>query len=127
MKSVIQRLVLAIFLFINLTTLMLDWQVVEGLTSRGGWLVISGNLMLSFFILSLYFISLIFFNKAKKVFFISGLCSLSMLAALEISKFEAFGHFNNSAIGVYLGISTIAVTIILYIFLLRKECFMESG
>ncbi|MDO5015102.1 MAG: hypothetical protein Q4E28_04030 [Clostridia bacterium] len=127
MKSIIQRLVLAIFLFINLATLMLDWQVVEGLTSKKGWVVISGNLILSVFILLLYFISLVFLNKAKKPFFIIGLCSLSMLAALEISKFETFGYFKNLAIGVYLGVGTIIVNIILYIFLLRKECFVESN
>ena len=57
---------------------------------------------------------------------ISGLCSLSMLFALEFSKFESYGRFNNSAIGVYLGLLTMIITIAAFILLLRKETFLAD-
>lgn len=127
MNSIIRRTVVSVSLVCNLLTLLLDWQVIDGLTSRRGILVLTSNMLLSAIILCSYFVSIVFYEKAKKIFFILGLCSLSMLAALEISKFETFGYFKNSAIGVYLGVGTIVLTIILYIFLLRKKYFMENN
>lgn len=122
-KSVLKRLLLAALLLVNLSTMLFDWQIIEGLTSRGGLLVLSGNAVLSCMILSIYFLSLLLYGKLKTICFISGLCSLCMLFALEFSKFEFYGRFNNSAIGVYLGLLTIIITIAAYILLLRKETF----
>lgn len=126
MKSILKRLLLAALLFVNLSTLMLDWQIIEGMTSRDGILVLSGNIVLSGIILCIYFLSLLLYKKLKTVCFISGLCSLSMLSALEFSKFESYGRFNNSAIGVYLGLSTMIITIVTFILLLRKETFLSN-
>lgn len=123
MKSIFKRCLLVILFMLNLSTLFLDWQIIEGLTSRSGVLILSSNIVLSGIILCTYFFSLLFFKKSKKLFFITGLCSLSMLAALEISKFESYGRFNNQAIGVYLGLLTMIVTISSFVFLLRKETF----
>ena len=49
-----------------------------------------------------------------------------MLFALEFSKFESYGRFNNSAIGVYLGLLTMIITIAAFILLLRKETFLAD-
>jgi hypothetical protein len=125
-KSILKRLLLAALLFVNLSTLLLDWQIIEGMTSRDGVLVLSGNIVLSGIILCIYFLSLLLYKKLKTICFISGLCSLSMLSALEFSKFESYGRFNNSAIGVYLGLSTIIITIAAFILLLRKETFLTN-
>lgn len=49
-----------------------------------------------------------------------------MLFALEFFKFESYGRFNNSAIGVYLGLLTMIITIAAFILLLRKETFLAD-
>ena len=74
----------------------------------------------------IFFLSLLLYKKLKTICFISGLCSLSMLFALEFSKFESYGRFNNSAIGVYLGLLTMIITIAAFILLLRKETFLAD-
>ena len=104
----------------------MDWQTIEGITSRDGVLVFSGNIVLSGVILCIFFLSLLLYKKLKTICFISGLCSLSMLFALEFSKFESCGRFNNSAIGVYLGLLTMIITIAAFILLLRKETFLAD-
>ena len=106
--------------------LLLDWQAIEGITSRDGVLVLSGNIVLSGVILCIFFLSLLLYKKLKTICFISGLCSLSMLFALEFSKFESYGRFNNSAIGVYLGLLTMIITIAAFILSLRKETFLAD-
>lgn len=126
MKSILKRVLLAALLLVNLSTLLLDWQTIEGITSRDGVLVLSGNIVLSGVILCIFFLSLLLYKKLKTIFFISGLCSLSMLFALEFSKFESYGRFNNSAIGVYLGLLTMIITIAAFILLLRKETFLAD-
>ena len=117
MKSILKRVLLAALLLVNLSTLLLDWQTIEGITSRDGVLVLSVNI---------FFLSLLLYKKLKTICFISGLCSLSMLFALEFSKFELYGRFNNSAIGVYLGLLTMIITIAAFILLLRKETFLAD-
>lgn len=126
MKSILKRLLLVTLLLVNLSTLFLKWQTIEGMTSRNGILVLSGNVVLSGIILCIYFFSLLFYKKSKIPCFISGLCSLSMLFALEFSKFEAYGRFNNSAIGVYFGLLTIIITIMAFAVLLGKETFRNK-
>ena len=116
------RQIILLFLFIlNLTTFLLDWQNIQGITSQTGILILSGNLMLSCLIISMYLISILFYFRAKGIFFITGLCSLSMLFALEFSKFEQYGRFSNSAIGVYFGLTATVVCFVAHIFLLRNS------
>jgi hypothetical protein len=116
------RQIILLFLFVlNLTTFLLDWQSIQGITSRTGILILSGNLMLSCLIISMYFISILFYFRAERILFITGLCSLSMLFALEFSKFEQYGRFSNSAIGVYFGLTATVVCFVAHIFLLRKS------
>lgn len=78
MKSILKRVLLAALLLVNLSTLLLDWQTIEGITSRDGVLVLSGNIVLSGVILCIFFLSLLLYKKLKTICFISGLCSLSM-------------------------------------------------
>ena len=108
---------------INLTTLLFDWHIVEGLTSVNGFQILTQNIFLSGSVICLYCVSLIFFIKNKKVFFVSGLCSLSALFALEFSAFEKYGGFGNGAFGVYAGIVTAILNIAVYVLLLRKNAF----
>ena len=116
------RKIILLFLFVlNLTTFLLDWQSIQGITSRTGILILSGNLMLSSLIIGMYFISILFYFRAKRVFFITGVCSLSMLFALEFAKFEQYGRFSNSAIGVFFGLTATVICLVAHIFLLRKS------
>ena len=121
MKKRWRQGVLLLLLGVNLLTLLTDWKVLPGLTSRRGLLILTGNLSLSLLILGLYFVSVVFYNKAKKVFFITGLCSLSMLFALEFSRFEEYGRFSNAAVGVYLGLISMLLCLAGYVLLLRKS------
>ena len=62
MKSILKRVLLAALLLVNLSTLLLDWQTIEGITSRDGVLVLSGNIVLSGVILCIFFLSLLLYN-----------------------------------------------------------------
>ena len=63
MKSILKRVLLAALLLVNLSTLLLDWQTIEGITSRDGVLVLSGNIVLSGVILCIFFLSLLLYKK----------------------------------------------------------------
>ena len=63
MKSILKRVLLAALLLVNLSTLLLDWQTIEGITSRDGVLVLSGNIVLSGVILCIFFLSLLLYTK----------------------------------------------------------------
>lgn len=123
MKKLLSRLPAAVLLLLNLATLFLDWQVIDGLTTRKGVQILTRNVLLSCAVLTLFFVSIILFDKAKRTFFTIGLCSLSMLAALEFSAFEAYGRFGNPAVGVYLGVISIALAIAVYVLTLKKQTF----
>ena len=120
-KKYLRQIILLSLFVLNLTTFLLDWQSIQGITSRTGILILSGNLMLSCLIISMYIISILFFSRAKRIFFITGVCSLSMLFALEFAKFEQYGRFSNSAIGVYFGLTATVVCLVVHIFLLGKS------
>lgn len=121
MKKILSKAFLLALFILNLLTLLLDWQVIPGVTFQGGLLVLTSNLWLSLIIVGMYGISIVFYEKRKKLFFTTGLCALSALFALEFSRFERYGRFRNSAIGVYLGLLTIIVNIVFYIIILKKE------
>lgn len=130
MKSIINRVIIFILFLLNISTMFLNWIDIEGVSYQQGSVVLTRNLYLSCFIIAVFSISLIFYGKAKKVFFISGLCSASMLAALEISYSEHSGLFDFSyaiGIGMYLGVLTVILLICGYIFLLRKETFSPQN
>ena len=77
----------------------------------------TGNILLSLMILVMYGISVLFYEKAKKVFFCIGLSSLSMFFAIMFSKFESWGRFANKCVGPYIGLIFISLTIVAYVWL----------
>ena len=63
--GIFHRIVLFVMFIINLTILLLDWHIVEGLTSVNGFQILTQNIFLSGFIICSYCVSLIFFHKNK--------------------------------------------------------------
>lgn len=115
MKKVFKKAILISLLFLTLSTLLLTWQNYSNVQVLNGTQIISGNLLLSTLIIVLYLGSVLFYEKARKLLFCSGLCSLSMLFALLFSRFESWGGFANENAGPYLGLSCILITIATYI------------
>lgn len=123
MKKLMLRGLLLVLFVLNLLTLLFDWRIIPGLTSEDGMIILTSNMWLAMIIVGVYGISVIFYGKHKKLFFTTGLCALSALFALEFSRFERYGRFRNSAIGVYLGLATIIINIAAYVIILKKETF----
>ena len=98
-------------------TLLLTWYNVSGLQMLNGTSILTGNLLLTLLIFGLYGVSVLFYEKAPKVFFNIGLSSLSMLFAIMFSKFEGWGRFANACVGPYVGLSLVVLTIIVYVLL----------
>ena len=115
MKKIIKKAILISLFFLTLSTLLLTWQNYSNVQVLNGTQIISGNLLLATFIVILYLGSVLFYEKAKKILFCAGLCSLSMLFALLFSRFESWGRFANKNVGPYLGLSCILITIAIYI------------
>ena len=76
---------------------------------------------MSLLIIGMYGISVLFYEKAKKVFFCIGLSSLSMLFAIMFSKFESWGRIANKCAGPYVGLMAVVLTIAAYVWLNTKE------
>lgn len=121
-KSILRKVVLMGLFFLSLSSLLLTWQDIYGIQTINGLLVLSGNMYLSALIFLLYSVSVLFYEKKPKVFFSTGLCALSMLFAIMVSKFEFYGRFANPCEGPYVGISFVVITICIYVFLhIRSE------
>ncbi len=102
-------------------TLFLTWHDVQGIQTLNGTLILTGNLFLTILIFGAYCISILFSEKAPKVLFCVGLCSLSMLFALMFSKFENWGRFTNNCAGPYIGLSAVIATTVIYVILNVKK------
>ena len=102
-------------------TLLLTWTNVLNVQTLDGTSILAGNILLSLVILGMYGISVLFYEKAKKVFFCTGLSSLSMLFAIMFSKFESWGRFANKCTGPYVGLMAVSITIFVYIWLNAKD------
>ena len=76
---------------------------------------------MTLFIFGAYGISVLFYEKAPKVFFCTGLSGLSMFFAIMFSKFEGWGRFANTCIGPYVGLLSVVLTIVIYIWLNTKD------
>ena len=68
-------------------------------------------------IFTTYGVSVLFYEKAPKVFFCTGLSSLSMFFAIMFSKFENWGRFVNKNTGPYVGLVAVALTIVAYVWI----------
>ena len=113
----IKKIILLALLAGCLSTLLLTWTNVLHVQSLDGTSILTGNLFLTLLILGSYCISVLFYEKAPKVFFCVGLSGLSMLFAIMLSKFESWGRFANRCVGPYIGLSTVILTIIVYTWL----------
>ena len=115
--SIIKKSLLLILFCCCCATLLLTWQEVRGIQALDGMVILTGNIILSAIIGVTYFISVVFYEKAKQVFFCMGLSSLSMFFAIMLSKFEVWGRFANHCVGPYVGMATVLLTMGIYIVL----------
>lgn len=109
-------ILLGLFIF-SLLTLFLTWENIVNVRILDGIVVLTANKLLSGMIICMYFVSVLFFEKAPKTMFCVGLSALSMLFGLYLSKFESFGGFSNRCIGPYLSLISVAITIAIYLIL----------
>ena len=117
MNKIVKKLILLIMFAGCCATLLLTWTNVLNVQTLDGTSILTGNILLSLMILVMYGISVLFYEKAKKVFFCIGLSSLSMFFAIMFSKFESWGRFANKCVGPYIGLIFISLTIIAYVWL----------
>ncbi len=117
MNKIVKKLILLVMIVGCCATLLLTWHNVSGVQTLNGTSILTGNLLLTLIIFGLYGISVLFYEKAPKVFFSAGLSSLSMLFAIMLSKFEVWGRFENSCIGSYVGLIAVISTIVVFVLL----------
>ena len=121
MNGIIRKMILLLMFVGCCSTLLMTWTNVQNVQSLDGTSILTGNLLLSLLIFGTYGISVLFFEKAPKVFFCMGLSSLSMFFAVMLSKFESWGRFANKCVGPYIGLSAVALTIVAYVWLNIKS------
>ena len=117
MNKLLKKIVLLALFVACCATTLLTWSNIHNVQSLSGTYILTGNVLLSALIIGMYGVSVLFFEKAKKVFFCLGLCSLSMLFAIMLAEFESLGRFANTCVGPYLGLLTVIATAIVYIWL----------
>ena len=113
--SILKKLLLIFLFCCCCATLLLTWQEVRGVQTLDGTVILTGNIGLFAIIVAMYFVGVLFYEKAKNVFFCMGISSLSMLFAIMLSKFEAWGRFANHCAGPYVGLATVLITMGIYI------------
>jgi len=121
MNKIIKKIILLALFALCCATLLLTWVDHSGLQTLNGTSILTANAVLTLLIFGLYGISVLFYEKAPKVFFNTGLSSLSMFFAIMFAKFEIWGRFTNSCIGPYVGISAIILTIVVFVLLNFKD------
>lgn len=121
MNKIIRKIILLAMFALCCATLLLTWYNVSGLQMLNGTSILTGNLLLTLLIFGLYGVSVLFYEKAPKVLFHTGLSSLSMLFAIMFSRFEGWGRFANTCVGPYIGILAVILTIIVYVLLNVKD------
>lgn len=121
MNRVLKKLVLLALFMGCCATLLLTWTNVQNVQSLNGTSILTGNLMLSGLIFCTYGVSVLFYEKAPKVFFCTGLSSISMLFAIMLSKFESWGRFANKCVGPYIGLLSVLLTTAVFVFVNLKE------
>lgn len=120
MHKIIKKLIL-LGLFVGCcATLLMTWTD-NSVQTLNGTSIFTGNLFLTLFIWGTYGLSVLFYEKAKRVFFCMGLASLSMFFAIMFSKFEHWGRFANDCVGPYLGLSSVVLTMVAYVLLNIKS------
>lgn len=121
MNKFLKKLVLLAMFAGCCATLLMTWTNYSNVQTLDGTSILTGNLFLTLFIFGTYGISVLFYEKAPKVFFCAGLSALSMFFAIMFSKFEGWGRFTNTCIGPYVGLLSVVLTIVIYIWLNTKD------
>ena len=121
MNKFLKKLVLLAMFAGCCATLLMTWTNYSNVQTLDGTSILTGNLFLTLFIFGTYGISILFYEKAPKVFFCTGLSALSMFFAIMFSKFEGWGRFANTCIGPYVGLLSVVLTIVIYIWLNTKD------
>ncbi len=119
MNRFLKKVILLACMALCLSTTLLIWEDYPGIRTVNGVSVLSGNVCLAVLILGMYFIGVVFYEKARGVFFCMGLSSLSMLFALMASRFERVGRFASKCPGPYVGLAAVILTLAVYIALSR--------
>ena len=127
MNKLLKKIVLLALFVACCATTLLTWSNIHNVQSLSGTYILTGNVFLAALIIGMYGVSVLFFEKAKKVFFCLGLCSLSMLFAIMLAEFESLGRFANTCVGPYLGLLTVVATAIVYIWLNIRKKGCESS
>lgn len=121
MNKFLKKLVLLAMFAGCCATLLMTWTNYSNVQTLDGTSILTGNLFLTLFIFGTYGISVLFYEKAQKVFFCAGLSALSMFFAIMFSRFEGWGRFANTCIGPYVGLLAVVLTIVVYIWLNTKD------
>ncbi len=117
MNKIVKKIILLTMFVGCCSTLLLKWVDYSGVQELNGTSILTGNAVLTVLILGMYGISVLFYEKAPKVFFNIGLSSLCMFFSIMFSKFEHWGRFTNKCIGPYVGLFAIILTIVIYVWL----------
>ena len=117
MNKILKKILLLAMIVGSCATLLLTWTNYSNVQTLDGTSILTGNLLLSMVIFGAYGISVLFYEKAPKVFFCIGLSSLSMFFAIMFSQFENWGRFANTCLGPYLGLLAVVLTMAVYIWL----------
>ena len=121
MNRILKKSILLALLVGCCATLFMTWTNYNNVQTLDGTSILTGNMFLTLLIFGTYIISVLFYEKAKKVFFCMGLSSLSMFFAIMFSKFESWGRFANQCVGPYIGLLAVIFTITIYVLLNVKE------
>ena len=121
MNKFIKKIVLLALFVGCCATLLMTWTNYNNVQTLDGTSILTGNLFLTLFIFGTYGISVLFHEKAPKVFFCTGLSSLSMFFAIMFSKFENWGRCANTCAGPYVGLLAVVLTIVVYVWINIKE------
>ena len=121
MNKFVKKIILLAMFALCCATLLLTWVNYSNVQTLDGTSILTGNLLLTLLIFGTYGVSVLLYEKAKKVFFCTGLSSLSMLFAIMFSKFESWGRFAIKYVGPYLGLLTVILTIIVYVWFNIKD------
>ena len=126
MNKIIKKLILLFMLAGCCSTLLLTWTRVHNVQSLNGTSILAGNLFLTLLIFGIYGVSVLFYEKAPKIFFCMGLSSLSMFFAIMFSRFESWGRFANTCVGPYVGLLAVALTIVAYVWINIRDSKSEE-
>ena len=121
MNKFLKKLVLLAMFAGCCATLLMTWTNYSNVQTLDGTSILTGNLFLTLFIFGTYGISVLFYEKAPKVFFCTGLSALSMFFAIMVSKFENWCRFANTCAGPYVGLLAVVLTIVVYVWINIKE------